>query len=233
VLIGGAVFPLLGILTYWYPKITGRMMNDMLGKIGFWMLFLGFQLAFFPMHFSGLLGMPRRVYTYPAGLGLELPNLLSTIGAFVVGLSVVLFVVNGIMSLYRGRIAGPNPWDAPSLEWATSSPPPVYNFAHVPVVESRTPLWDIKDELPVVTGLRVDEKEMLLTTVVAATPDLREPVPEPSLWPFIAAVAVAVLFITSIFSPWAVPFGIIPCAIALIAWFWPKQMKRHPEPVID
>ncbi len=233
VLIGGAVFPLLGILTYWYPKITGRMMNDMLGKIGFWMLFLGFQLAFFPMHFSGLLGMPRRVYTYPAGLGLELPNLLSTIGAFVVGLSVVLFVVNGIMSLYRGRIAGPNPWDAPSLEWATSSPPPVYNFAHVPVVESRTPLWDIKDELPVVTGLRVDEKEMLLTTVVAATPDLREPVPEPSLWPFIAAVAVAVLFITSIFSPWAVPFGIIPCAIALIAWFWPKEMKRHPEPVID
>ncbi len=88
VLIGGAVFPLLGILTYWYPKITGRMMSETLGKIGFWMLFLGFQLAFFPMHFSGLLGMPRRVYTYPAGLGLELPNLLSTIGAFVVAAAV-------------------------------------------------------------------------------------------------------------------------------------------------
>src|SRR5690349_8825085 len=183
VLIGGAVFPLLGILTYWFPKITGRMMNETLGKIGFWIVFLGFHLTFFPMHWSGLLGMPRRVYTYPAGLGLELPNLLSTLGAFVLGTAVVLFVVNGIVSLYRGAVAGPNPWGAASLEWATASPPPVYNFAHIPVVESSTPLWDSDGELPVVTGLRVDEKELLLTTVVAATPDLREPVPAASLWP--------------------------------------------------
>jgi cytochrome c oxidase subunit I len=233
VLIGGAVFPLLGILTYWFPKMTGRMMNDTLGKVGFWTLFLGFQLAFFPMHFAGLLGMPRRVYTYPAGLGLELPNLLSTIGAFAVAAAVLLFVVNGLFSLYRGAIAPANPWDAASLEWSTSSPPPVYNFAHIPVVESRTPLWDERGELPVVTGLRVDDKEMLLTTVVAATPDLREPMPEASLWPFIAAVATAVFFISSIFSPWAVAFGAIPPAIALIAWFWPKEIKRHPEPVIS
>jgi cytochrome c oxidase subunit 1 len=233
VLIGGAVFPLLGILTYWFPKMTGRMMNDTLGKVGFWTLFLGFQLAFFPMHFAGLLGMPRRVYTYPAGLGLELPNLLSTIGAFAVAAAVLLFVVNGLVSLYRGAIAPANPWDAASLEWATSSPPPVYNFEHIPVVESRTPLWDERGELPVVTGLRVDDKEMLLTTVVAATPDLREPMPEASLWPFIAAVATAVFFISSIFSPWAVAFGAIPPAIALIAWFWPKEIKRHPEPVIS
>jgi cytochrome c oxidase subunit 1 len=233
VLIGGAVFPLLGIITYWYPKITGRMMSDTLGKIGFWMLFLGFQLAFFPMHFSGLLGMPRRVYTYPAGLGLELPNLLSTIGAFVVAAAVVIFVINGIVSLYRGAIAGPNPWDAASLEWATSSPPPVYNFAHIPVVETNTPLWDNRAELPVVTGLRVDEKEMLLTTVVAATPDLREPLPAASLWPFISACAVGIVFVTSIFSPWALAFGLLPIAIALTAWFWPKELKRTPEPVIQ
>jgi cytochrome c oxidase subunit 1 len=208
-------------------------MDETLGKIGFWMVFLGFQLAFFPMHWSGMLGMPRRVYTYPAGLGLELPNLLSTIGAFVVALAVGLFVVNGLVSLYRGRIAGPNPWGAASLEWATSSPPPVYNFAHIPVVESNTPLWDNDGELPVVTGLRVDEKEMLLTTVVAATPDLREPVPEPSLWPLISAIAVGVVFISSIFSPWAIAVGLVPCGIALTAWFWPKELKRHPEPVID
>jgi cytochrome c oxidase subunit I len=233
VLIGGAVFPLLGILTYWYPKITGRMMSETLGKIGFWMIFLGFQLTFFPMHFSGLLGMPRRVYTYPAGLGLELPNLLSSIGAFIVAAAVLLFVINGVVSLYRGAIAPPNPWDAASLEWATSSPPPVYNFEHIPVVESRTPLWDQQGEFPVVTGLRVDDKETLLTTVVAAVPDLREPVPEASLWPLIAAIATAVLFIASIFSPWAIPFGAVPGAIALIAWFWPKDMKRHPEPVIS
>jgi cytochrome c oxidase subunit 1 len=233
VLIGGAVFPLLGILTYWFPKITGRMMSETLGKIGFWMIFLGFQLAFFPMHFAGLFGMPRRVYTYPAGLGLEVPNLLSTIGAFVVASAVLLFVINGLYSLYRGPIAPSNPWGATSLEWATSSPPPPYNFAHIPVVESRTPLWDAGDELPVVTGLRVDEKEILLTTVVAATPDLREPVPEPSLWPLIVACAVGVLFISSIFSPWAVVFGAVPSAIAATAWFWPKELRRHPEPVIS
>jgi len=233
VLIGGAVFPLLGILTYWFPKITGRMMSETLGKIGFWTMFLGFQLAFFPMHFAGLLGMPRRVYTYPAGLGLELPNMLSSIGAFVVAAAVVLFVVNGLYSLYRGAIAPPNPWGASSLEWATSSPPPPYNFEHIPVVETRTPLWDAHGELPVVTGLRVDEKEILLTTVVAAAPDLREPVPAASLWPLIAAIAVGVLFVSSIFSPWAVVFGAIPAAIATAAWFWPKELKRHPEPVIS
>jgi cytochrome c oxidase subunit 1 len=232
VLIGGAVFPLLGILTYWYPKITGRMMSETLGKISFWMVFLGFQLAFFPMHISGLLGMPRRVYTYPAGLGLELPNLLSTIGAFVVAAAVVIFVVNAVLSLYRGAIAPPNPWGAPSLEWATASPPPVYNFAHIPVVESKTPLWDVEGELPVVTGLRVDEKETLLTTVVAATPDLREPIPAASLWPFISAVAIGIVFVASIFSPWALAFGVVPCAIAIAAWFWPKELTRHPEPVI-
>jgi len=233
VLIGGAVFPLLGAFTYWFPKITGRMMSEALGKIGFWMLFLGFQLAFFPMHISGILGMPRRVYTYPAGLGLELPNLLSTIGAFVVAVAVVVFVVNGVWSLYRGAIALDNPWGAASLEWATSSPPPVYNFEHIPVVETRTPLWDTVGELPVVTGLRVDDKEMLLTTVVAAAPDMREPLPQASLWPFVAACATAVFFISSIFSPWAVVFGAIPATIALTAWFWPKDLRRTPEPVIS
>jgi len=233
VLIGGAVFPLLGILTYWYPKITGRMMSETLGKISFWMVFLGFQVAFFPMHFAGLLGMPRRVYTYPAGLGLELPNQISTVGSFIVAAAVVLFVINGFVSLFRGGIAPDNPWDASTLEWATASPPPPYNFSHIPVVESRTPLWDERGEFPVVTGLRVDEKETLLTTVVAATPDVREPVPHASLWPFIASIAVGIFFIASIFSPWAIVFGSIPCAIALTAWFWPKDLQRKPEPEIS
>jgi len=233
VLIGGAVFPLLAAFTYWYPKITGRMMDETLGKISFWLVFLGFHLTFFPMHWSGMLGMPRRVYTYPAGLGLEVPNLLSTVGAFVLAAALGLFVINGLISLYRGVIAGPNPWGAPTLEWLTSSPPPVYNFAHIPVVESDTPLWDSADgEYPVVTGLRVDQKETLLTTVVAAAPDTREPIPQASLWPFISAIAVGIVFVASIFSPWAVAVGVIPCFIALTAWFWPKELKRHPEPVI-
>jgi cytochrome c oxidase subunit I len=233
VLIGGAVFPLLGAITYWFPKFTGRMMSDGLGKAVFWMIFLGFQLAFFPMHVAGINGMPRRVYTYPAGMGLEVPNLISSIGSLVVAGAVLLFVINMVASLMRGRIAGPNPWDAPTLEWATASPPPSYNFDHIPVVEGETPLWDARDRLPVVTGLRVDDKETLLTTVVTAAPQSREPIPEASIWPLIAAIAVGVFFVSSIFSPWAIVFGALPCAVALIAWFWPKSHERNAEPVIS
>ncbi|MFL6768469.1 MAG: cytochrome c oxidase subunit I [Sphingomicrobium sp.] len=233
VLIGGAVFPLLGAITYWFPKFTGRMMSDGLGKIGFWMIFLGFQLTFFPMHLSGLIGMPRRVYTYPAGMGLELPNLLSTIGSLVVALAVLLFVVNMAISLLKGRGAGPNPWDAPSLEWAIQSPPPPHNFAHIPMVDSSTPLWDAGEKLPVVHGLRVEDRELLLTTVMSAVPDTREPSAEPSIWPLVSGIAVAVMFICSIFSPWAVLFGALPAMIALIAWFWPKSPIPDPEPTIS
>jgi cytochrome c oxidase subunit I len=233
VLIGGAVFPLLGAITYWYPKVTGRLMSEKLGKVSFWMLFLGFQLAFFPMHISGMLGMPRRVYTYPAGLGLELPNLLSSIGSLVVAVSVLLFVINMVRSVRGGALAGPNPWKASGLEWVTSSPPPPYNFPHVPVVKSGAPLWDSPQGLTWMSGLRVDDRELLLTTIVSARPDVREPSAEHSIWPFISAVAVAVMLVCSIFSPWAVVFGIVPIAVALTAWFWPKSMGKTPEPVIE
>jgi cytochrome c oxidase subunit 1 len=231
VLIGGAVFPLLGAFTYWFPKFTGRMMSETLGKSTFWILFLGFQLAFAPMHWSGILGMPRRVYTYSAGLGLEQTNLLSTLGAFAFAAGILMFVVNGIVSL-RGRAnAGSNPWGASGLEWATDSPPASYNFAHIPVVSSRTPLWDEREHLPVMTGLRVDDRELLITTVMEAKPDLREPSPEPTVWPLVAALATTAMFVSSIFTPWAVVVGAVPTAAAMIAWFWPKGPET-PEPVI-
>jgi cytochrome c oxidase subunit I len=233
VLIGGAVFPLLGAITYWFPKATGRMMSEGLGKVSFWMVFLGFQVAFFPMHISGMMGMPRRVYTFPAGLGWETLNLVSTIGAFTVALAVLLFVVNLLVSARRGRAAGPNPWDAAGLEWATSSPPPSYNFAHLPLVSSRTPLWDDRKQLPVVTGLRVDDRELLLTTVLDARPDVREPSPLPSIWPLVAGLATTAMFISSMFTPWAVVIGAVPVAAALIVWFWPKNPEIDPEPVIE
>jgi cytochrome c oxidase subunit I len=232
VLVGGAVFPLLGALTYWFPKFTGRMMSERLGKATFWTVFLGFQLGFAPMHWAGILGMPRRVYTYPAGLGLEQVNLLATIGAFVLALGVLLFAINALGSLRFGGAAGPNPWDAAGLEWATTSPPPSYNFAHIPVVQGRSPLWDNRNHLPVMTGLRVDDREVLLTTVMEAKPDLREPSPLPSIWPLVAALATATMFISSIFTPWAVVLGAVPTAAALIAWFWPKS-PLAPEPVIE
>jgi cytochrome c oxidase subunit I len=233
VLIGGAVFPLLGAITYWFPKFTGRLMSEALGKISFWMIFLGFQLAFFPMHVAGINGMPRRVYTYPAGMGLELPNLLSSIGSAVVSLAVLLFVVNMLWAMRAGRRSPPNPWEAPTLEWATSSPPPPYNFAHIPVVDSRTPLWDAGQTLSVVHGLRVEDRELLLTSVLAAKPEVREPSGMPSIWPLIAGMAVTVMFVSSIFSPWAVLFGAIPATIALTAWFWPKAPVPEPEPTIS
>ena len=232
VLIGGAVFPLLGAVVYWFPKLTGRMMSEALGKWTFWVQFIGFEITFMPMHWIGLMGMPRRVYTYPEGLGWDLSNLISSIGAFILAGGVLMFVANAVISLRAGRIAGPNPWDAPGLEWAAQSPPPNYNFPHIPVVDGRTPLWENRAELPVTAGLRVDDKELLLTTVIDAKPDVREPSALPSPWPFITALALTTLFVCSIFSPWAVLIGTLPVGAATAAWFWPKDRQVTPEPVI-
>lgn len=233
VLIGGSVFPLLGAITYWFPKVTGRLMAHGMGKMSFGLVFGGFHLAFFPMHVTGMLGMPRRVYTYAAGMGWDTLNLVSTIGAFILALGVLVFLVNLLVSVRSGHVAGSNPWEAPGLEWATTSPPPVYNFPHIPLVSSRSPLWDEGGELPVMTGLRVDSPEHLLTTVIDAVPSVREPSPKPSAWPLLAAVATGATFVASIFTPWAVVIGGVPTAAALILWFWPKSHETTPEPEID
>jgi cytochrome c oxidase subunit I+III len=221
VLVGGAVFPLLGALYYWFPKITGRLLHEGLGKASFWLLFIGFNVTFLPMHYLGLAGMPRRVYTYSAGLGWDGLNLLETGGAVMIALSMVLVAVNVVRSLRRGAVAGANPWDADSLEWATSSPPPSFNFNHIPLVTSSHPLWDTQ-RLHVMRGLQLDVRELVLTSVLDARPDLREPSVPPSIWPLLAAIAVGAMFLTSIFTPWAVVVGAVPIAITLTAWFWPK-----------
>lgn len=231
VLIGGAVFPLLGAVTYWYPKITGRLMSERVGKIGFWLSLVSFQITFFPMHIVGLLGMPRRVYTYPAGMGWDTLNRISSIGAFFFAASVLVFVGNALWSLRQGDRAGPNPWNAPGLEWDATSPPQSYNFPHLPLVDNATPLWSA--ERRYAYGLRVEEREVVLTTVVEARADLREPSPLPTSWPLIAALATTVLFVSSIFTPWAVVIGALPVTVALIAWFWPKDRSHEGEPVID
>jgi cytochrome c oxidase subunit I+III len=221
VLVGGAVFPLLGAVYYWFPKVTGRLLDERLGKVNFWLLFLGFNVTFLPMHYLGLAGMPRRVYTYASGLGWDGLNLLETGGAVVIALSMVLLAVNILRSLRRGAVAGANPWGADSLEWATPSPPPSFNFNHIPLVTSSHPLWEA-DRLHVLRGLKLDERELVLTSVLDARPDLREPSVPPSIWPLLAAIAVGAMFLTSIFTPWAVIVGAIPIAITLTAWFWPK-----------
>ena len=124
--------------------MTGRMMSETLGKWHFWLFVAGFHLTFDFMHVPGILGMPRRIYTYEAGRGWDVWNLFVTIGAFVQLIAITVFVVNLIRSISSGEPAGNDPWDAWTLEWATTSPPPVYNFAAEPIVRSRRPLWDLK-----------------------------------------------------------------------------------------
>jgi cytochrome c oxidase subunit 1 len=144
VIVGGILFALFGAFYYWYPKVTGRMLDETLGKWHFWLFVIGFHLCFDLMHIPGLLGMPRRIYTYEPGRGWDGLNFAISIGAFIQALAVVLFVVNLVVSYFKGPIAGDDPWDAWTLEWSTSSPPPAHNFAMIPTVASRRPLWDLK-----------------------------------------------------------------------------------------
>jgi cytochrome c oxidase subunit I len=144
VIFGAIVFSFFAGFYYWYPKVTGRMLDERLGKIHFWLIFLGFHLTFDLMHFPGILGMPRQIYTYEADRGWGGWNMAVSIGAAVQAVAISVFLYNLIVSYFKGKVAGPDPWDAWTLEWATASPPPAYNFAIEPVVASRRPLWDLK-----------------------------------------------------------------------------------------
>jgi cytochrome c oxidase subunit 1 len=144
VIVGGILFGIFGGFYYWFPKMSGRMYNEALAQVHFWLFFIGFHLTFDFMHIPGLLGMPRRIYTYEPGRGWDTWNLIVTVGVFFQGLGVLFFVTNLLWSYAKGKIAGNDPWDAWTLEWSTNSPPPAYNFASIPTVKSRRPLWDLK-----------------------------------------------------------------------------------------
>jgi cytochrome c oxidase subunit 1 len=144
VIVGGILFAVFGAFYYWYPKVTGRMLSETLGKWHFWLFVIGFHMTFDVMHIPGLLGMPRRIYTYEPRPGWETLNLIVTIGAFIQAAAILAFVYNLVASYWKGAKAGNDPWDAWTLEWIVSSPPPAYNFATIPAVESRRPLWDLK-----------------------------------------------------------------------------------------
>jgi len=223
VLFGGSLMGLFAGIYYYYPKFTGRMLNETLGKWHFWLNFIGSNLAFFPMHFSGLNGMPRRIYTYDAGQGWDIFNAMSTTGAIIVGAASLIFAYNMVMSRRRGAIAGNDPWGGPTLEWSIPSPPPVYNYAHIPLVTSRYPMWDLKSprltaEVPhsaradqavrVQVGGR-DEGEIRLGAQpesiddkivsqaaerVATAEELGIAIPYSTSKPFFAALGIAVMF---------------------------------------
>ena len=226
VLVGGAVFPLLGAIYYWFPKLTGKMMSETLGRWVFGLIFVGFNLTFFPMHILGLQGMPRRIYTYQPEMPWAGLNMFISLSAIVLAAGFLLFFIDAIRSARSGAVASANPWGASTLEWATASPPQPYNFARLPVVGSREPLWAEAAALPVAAGLRVDRRELLITSVVEGIPEARESSVGNSIWPLWAALATTLTLVWSIFSPWAVVWGSIPVAVSLIGWFWPKGVPE-------
>jgi cytochrome c oxidase subunit 1 len=229
VLIGGAVFPLLGAFCYWFPKVTGRFMGERLGRWSFWLLFIGFNVTFFPMHILGLEGMPRRIYTYSAAMGWGTLNFVATCGAALIALAVLLFSLNVARSWRGGEPAGDDPWQASSLEWRLPSPLPLGNVAPIPVVASRTPLWSPGGIAGTVRGLSDAPPETLVTSGLDAHPDHRLALPTPTIWPLVTAIATTVFFIGSIFTPWAVVWGVPPVVAAATFWFWPgrAEARRH------
>jgi len=237
VLIGINVFPVVGATYMWFPKFTGRMMDERLGRWNFWTMFVGFNLGFLPMHLSGLWGMPRRVYTYPAEMGLGAVNLVTTIGSFLFAIGVLLFIVNALKSLRSGAAAPANPWDAYGLEWLVSSPPPPYNFAVIPTIVSRYPLWEDRlGEAPersnLDEGLILDEgKETLATTPLDAEPDRILEMPEDTLVPLFLAIATTILFVGLLLKLWpVVALGGLGAAACLVAWLWPSLHLSQREP---
>ncbi|MDR6536559.1 cbb3-type cytochrome c oxidase subunit I [Variovorax soli] len=226
VLFGGAVFPLFGAFYHWFPKFSGRLLDERLGRWHFALLFVGFNTAFFPMHLLGLQGMVRRIWTYPEGMGWDRLNLLSTIGAWIIALGTAVFLVNLVRSLRSGVLAGRNPWNAGTLEWHAASPPPPHNFDSLPVVHGKEPLWDARGPGGV-SGLAADARELLITRTVDARPEGRYLFPSPSIWPFATALATTVLFIASVFTPWGAVWGAVPLLLATVAWFWPRRAETQ------
>ncbi|HEY1710162.1 MAG TPA: cytochrome c oxidase subunit I [Rhizomicrobium sp.] len=242
VLIGINVFPVAGAVYFWFPKFTGRMMDERLGRWNFWTMFIGFNLGFFPMHISGLLGMPRRVYTYADGMGWDTLNLITTIGSFVFGIGVLMLIWNVAISYRRGRPAGDNPWDAPTLEWATSSPPPPYNFLVIPTVQSRHPLWEERlNEQPKDqrsyphAGLVLEQgKEAIGTTPLDAQPDIILKMPGDSPAPLIFAISLTVIFVGLLITTWwLVALAALATAATMIGWLWPeRKLGETAEPAV-
>jgi len=223
VLFGGAIFALFGGIYYWFPKFTGKLMNERLGHINFWLMFIGFNLTFFPMHISGLLGMPRRIYTYNSDMGWNLWNLMSTVGAFFIAVSVLVFLFNFFRSLRRGDESGPDPWDARTLEWSIPSPPPEYNFKEIPTVTGLDDFWNQK--------YHEDETGRIVPTLAGGSAEAEAPeeedesehghgihMPSPSYMPLIASSGFPIVATGLIYDYALVPVGFALILIGIFGW---------------
>jgi cytochrome c oxidase subunit I+III len=240
VLIGGVAFPIFAGVYYWFPKFTGRLLDERLGRWNFWLLFAGVNVAFFPMHIAGLAGMPRRVYTYGSDTGWGIYNLISTIGVFLIVPGIAVFIWNVVRSFRRGEAAGANPWDGDTLEWAVPSPPAEHGWSVLPIVRSRHPMWD-QDHLH-----RGDERlERFVyglaqwplrwrAAVIVGTADSRPQevfrVADPSIWPLIAACGLVVVFLSELVKlRWGIAAGALVMVAAAIGWNRPVEPPMSVE----
>jgi cytochrome c oxidase subunit 1 len=222
VMFGGSIFALVAGGYYWWPKMFGRMLDERLGKLHFWLMLIGFNLTFFPMHFVGLNGMPRRTYTYPKELGFEMLNQIQTVGSFILGLSFLVFLINIIKTSRLPRNAPADPWNGATLEWTIPSPPQEWNFDKPPSVQGRDPLWELKrlnggplPEPPLTSGAGIH-------------------LPNPSYWPLISAIGVTSLFVAIMMLPKWGPAGIV-VAVALLFfgiynWLFEKGYSEFRTP---
>ncbi|MQG18209.1 MAG: cytochrome c oxidase subunit I [SAR202 cluster bacterium] len=219
VLFGGAIMALLGGVYFYFPKITGKLMDESLGKINFWLTFIGMNLTFFPMHFSGMDGMPRRIYTYTSEMGWDLWNLISTFGVFIMGAGILIFVLNIVYSYLRGKESGNDPWDARTIEWAIPSPTPEYNFKKIPLIHSVDAFWEFKrNGTPIEPASGAsenseDEKNIHL--------------PQPSYWPMVVSIGIMLAAYGMIFG---LPISILGTIIGFIGVYaWSLEPVNEPE----
>ena len=232
VLFGGSIFALFGGLYYWFPKLTGRMLNERLGKIHFWMMTIGFNATFGPMHILGLKGMPRRYYTYQEGLGWELWNLVATLGAFTIAASTLVFMVNWVKSKRHGEIALGDPWDGRTLEWTIPSPPPEYNFLQIPMVTRVDDFWNRK--------YSEDRKGRPVRIPVGGADEAAEPkdeslprihMPSPSIYPLVAALGMPLMAYAVILKSWfGFGVGVVVCLAGFYGWVLEPATEEPSHP---
>ena len=241
VLIGGAIFPIFAGVYYFYPLIGGKELSPKLGKISFWLVFVGFNLTFLPMHVSGLRGMPRRVFTYPAGRGLEVPNLVSSIGAFIIAAGVLVLVWDVLRSKKKQPYAPRNPWKAGTLEWLQEMPGKAWGIRAIPIIESRYPLWDrptLIEEVDAGRGYLPDaeegRRETILVSAIDARPLQVQRLPGNSFLPLLAAVTLGGFFIFGTFHLWTLAIVSTVLAILVIgAWLWTGTAPIPEKPEKD
>ena len=222
VLFGGSIMAIAAGAYYWFPKITGRLMNEAMGKLNFWLVFIGMNITFFPMHFVGLDGMPRRIHSFDSEMGWDFWNLISSLGSAVLAAGILVLIINMVRSARKGELAGADPWDGRTLEWSIPSPPPEYNFEQIPVVHGIDPFWMQK------------RKRVSTVPVAGASEDNGHGIhlPQPSYWPLLASAGLLVGAYGLIYSAtWAgIIVGAIGLAITTVSVYaWSFEPVNEPD----